>query len=236
MTAGVGLIYIKPLYVILMKNGLGNQKVCKTLIKHGHVYVNNIICMNTMYAVQINDIIHVDNQSINSHPFVYIMMNKPKGYICSNQNEKYPSVFNLIDRKDCHCVGRLDHDTTGLLLITNDQSLSKRLLLPQNHIEKYYEVKTLKPLNENIIQIFYQGVIIDNDYQCLSSDLTIIDDYHCIVKICEGKYHQIKKMFLSCQNKVISLKRIQFHHLTLDPYLDEGEYRLLSYKELELIS
>ncbi len=236
MTVGAELIYIKPLYLILMKNNLGNYKMCKTLIKHGHVKVNDVICFNPDYPVQINDIIYVDNDIINSQPFVYIMMNKPKGYVCSNKDEKYPSVFHFINRNDCYCVGRLDYDTTGLLLITNDRSLSKKLLLPQHHIEKYYEVETLKPLDDSIVKLFQQGIIIDNDYQCLNSDLTIIDDYHCIVKVCEGKYHQIKKMFLSCHNQVISLKRTQFHQLILDPHLHAGEYRSLTYEELEMIS
>ncbi|MCD7893724.1 MAG: pseudouridine synthase [Erysipelotrichaceae bacterium] len=236
MTVGEELIYIKPLYLILMKNQLGNHKICKTLIKHGHVQINDQICLNPNTLIQLEDNIKVDNCLINSHPFIYMMLNKPKGYICSNIDEKYPSVLKLINRVDCYCVGRLDWDTTGLLLITNDSSLSKKLLLPHQHIYKSYEVETSKPLDVSIIKIFKQGVIIDHNYQCMSSELTIIDDYHCIVKICEGKYHQIKKMFLTCNNQVKSLKRIQFHHLTLDSKLNEGEYRLLTYKELEMIS
>ncbi|MCD7809721.1 MAG: pseudouridine synthase, partial [Erysipelotrichaceae bacterium] len=197
--------------------------------------VNHIIITDPNFIVQKDDMIEVNNQIINSQPFVYMMMNKPKGYICSNVDEKYPSVLNLINRDDCYCVGRLDQDTTGLLIITNDRSLSKKLLLPHKNIDKYYEVETLLPLNKSLIETFRQGIIIDNDYKCLSSDLTIVDDYHCIVKINEGKYHQIKKMFMSCNNKVISLKRIKFHHLTLDPLLKMGEYRFLTSKEMEML-
>ncbi|MCD7949391.1 MAG: pseudouridine synthase [Erysipelotrichaceae bacterium] len=226
-------MFTKSLYRILMKNGIGNYKTCKTLIKHEQVKVNQLIMTNCNYKVQKDDIIEVNGHIINSHPYIYIMMNKPKGYICSNVDEKYPSVLNLIDRDDCYCVGRLDQDTTGLLIITNDQSFSKRLLLPQNKVYKYYKVETLKPIDHTLTNIFKQGVIIDQNYRCSSSVLTIIDDYHCIVKINEGKYHQIKKMFMSCHNQVASLKRIQFHHLSLDPLLKMGEYRLLTDEEME---
>lgn len=158
------------------------------------------------------------------------MLNKPKGYICANYDKKEKCVVDLIDEKDCYCLGRLDKDTTGLLILTNDKSL-KKLLLPQNHIQKTYFVETLNLLNSENIQQFQQGIIIDKNKQCLPAKLEIIDDYHCLVTIEEGKYHQIKKMFLSINNKVISLKRISFGPLFLDKQLKEGQLRRLTNDE-----
>ena len=153
----------------------------------------------------------------------------------ANQDIKEKCVIDLIDNKECYCLGRLDKDTTGLLVITNDPTLSKKLLLPQNHIEKKYLVKTKEILNNNLIELFKNGIIIDQDIKCLPAKLEIIDNHHCFVTISEGKYHQIKKMFLSCNNQVISLKRIAFAGIKLDEDLNYGEYRSLTDKELKLL-
>lgn len=235
MIAGEDVILIKPLYLILMKNNLGNVKQCKMLVKHYHIYVNGVICTNSDYPVCKDDKIEYDGQMLNAQPFVYYMLHKPKGYICANRDQNYPCVTDLIDRDDCYCVGRLDKDTTGLLLLTNDPSLSKKLLLPQNHQEKTYLVTTSSPLKQNDVYRFQQGMIIDQDVKCLPAKLDIIDDYHCYVTICEGKYHQVKKMFLSLNNQVIELKRITFSNITLDPHLKEGDYRKLNEREMKYV-
>lgn len=233
MIAGEGEIPIKPLYAILMKNQLGNIKQCRTLIRHQRVKVNGKIIDNEKYQVQCFDQIEVDGQIINTTPFVYYMMNKPKGYICANHDSQYQCVIDLLAQKDCHCIGRLDKETTGLLFITNDKSLSKRLLLPDAHIEKTYLVTTLYPLQDILKEQFQAGVIIDRHIKCLPAILQIIDDYHCYVTLYEGKYHQVKKMFLSCQNVVIELKRVSFAKITLDVNLQEGEYRELTQLEFQ---
>lgn len=232
MIVGEDVILIKPLYLILMKNNLGNVKVCKTLIKHGHVFINHELCTNVNYCAQLDDLIEVDGQKIQSQPFVYYMLNKPKGYICASKDQHYPCVVDLIDRDDCYCLGRLDKDTTGLLILTNDASLSKKLLLPQNHCYKTYLVTTAQKIHLQYIEWFEEGIIIDQDIKCLPAKLEIIDDYHCYVTLQEGKYHQVKKMFLSCQNKVIELKRISFGNIKLDASLKEGEARELTHQEI----
>jgi len=235
MIVGEGEIHIKDLYYVLMKNGMGNAKQCKTLIKHQKVYVNNKVVTDSQYQVCEDDHIICNNVSVNAQPFLYYMMNKPKGYICANHDLKHSCVIDIIKHQDCFCVGRLDKDTTGLLFITNDPSLSKRLLLPSSHIKKVYQVTTRDPIHFEMIKLFEQGVIIDQNTQCLPAKLLIEDSFHCQVTIYEGKYHQIKKMFLSCGNQVIELKRIQFHHLILDETLAEGEYRSLTQKELQYL-
>src|SRR5699024_880726 len=118
---------IKDLYYVLMCCNLGNVNKCKNLIKSSRIRVNNQIIKDIRYQVDIDDVIVFDGVEL-KWPFVYYMLNKPKGYICANHDKKYKCVIDLIDRDDCYCLGRLDIDTTGLLLITNDKTLSKRLL------------------------------------------------------------------------------------------------------------
>lgn len=226
---------IKFLYLVLMKNHLGNHKYCRMLIRHQRVTVNHQIMRDPYYQVLPNDVIEVDRCVIHSMPFVYYMMNKPHGYICANHDKHHHCLTELIEEEDCYCVGRLDKDTTGLILLTNDSSLSKKLLLPQNHVEKIYEVTTRNPLVEGLIECFQKGVIIDHHQKCLPSLLTILDDYHAHVTLREGKYHQVKKMFLSLDNEVVALKRIAFADIMLDPSLKEGEYRSLTQEEMKVL-
>lgn len=217
-----------------MHNNLGNAKECKTLIKHQLIKVNNQIITDYKYQVKFDDQITYNDNTLKAQPFNYYMLNKPAGYICANKDVIKKCVTDLIDG-DCYCLGRLDQDTTGLLLLTNDPTLSKRLLLPQNHVSKTYLVTTKDVLDNNLISKFAGGIIIDKTVECLPAKLKIIDDHHCYITINEGKYHQIKKMFLSCQNEVIALKRIEFAKIKLDPSLNEGQYRCLNKEELELL-
>lgn len=233
MIVGEEGIHIKPLYSILMKNNLGNIKQCKTLIKHHHVYVNGKVMDCCHYIVNDNDEIQVFGKKICTQPFVYYMMNKPQGYVCANTDPYHLCVTDLIDRDDCVCVGRLDKETTGFLLLTNDKSFIKTLLLPQNHHPKTYFVTTRFPIDASYIEKFQSGIVIDRDICCLPAQLEIIDVYHCHVTLTEGKYHQIKKMFLSCQNEVVSLKRVAFAGILLDENLASGEYRQLNHEEFQ---
>lgn len=218
-----------------MKNKLGNVRECKTLIKHGLIRVNNVVIKDYKYLVKIDDIITYKEIQLKAQPFNYFMINKPAGYICANKDIKEKCVIDLINNKDCYCLGRLDKDTTGLLIVTDDSTLSKKLLLPQNHVQKKYLVSTKYELTDDIVGYFNKGVIIDKKIKCLPAELKIIDKYHCYVTISEGKYHQIKKMFLSCKNQVNTLKRIEFGQIKLDKNLDAGQYRALTNEELVLL-
>ena len=213
-----------------MYNNLGNTKECKTLIKHGLIQVNGVVETNCKRKIQEEDILIYQGKKLESQPFNYLMLNKPKGYLCANKDEKEKCVVELIDYLDCFCLGRLDRDTTGLLILTNDKSL-KKLLLPQNHVKKTYLVETKERLKKEDQEAFKRGIIIDQRIQCLPAKLEIIDDYHGYVTIEEGKYHQIKKMLLSLKNEVVSLKRISFDEILLDENLSEGMSRPLNKEE-----
>ena len=195
---------MKDLYYVLMYNRLGNVKQCKTLIKHGLIKVNGLV--ETDAKITEDDCIEYQNRILNSQPFTYIMLNKTQGYICANKDEKEKCVIDLIEEKDCFCLGRLDRDTTGLLLLTNDKSL-KKLLLPQNHVDKVYLVEAKRRLSKKDKEIFARGIVIDENIQCLPA------------------------MFLSLNNEVVSLKRISFDQIQLDSSLKEGDYRFLTKEE-----
>ena len=224
---------IKDLYYVLMKNKLGNHKICKTLIRHGEIRVNDQVITDVRYPVKTDDIIMYHHIQLNAQPFVYYMMNKPADYLCANHDKYHQCVIDLIGREDCYCLGSLDIDTTGLLIITNDTSLSKKLLLPQNHQPKTYLVTTRFPIDENSIYRFEMGIVIDQDICCLPAQLELINTHQCYLTLHEGKYHQVKKMFLSCQNEVVDLKRIAFAGLVLDASLGYGEYRQLNQDEFQ---
>lgn len=215
-----------------MKNNLGNAKVCKTLIKHKSIQVNNCIIDDPHYPIYGNEYIIFNSKELKSQAFTYIMLNKPSGYISANHDKKYPCVIDLIENKHCYCLGRLDIDTTGLLILTDDKSLSKKLLLPDNHVEKTYLVGVNHQLDDYLKDLFDKGIIIDNTVMTKSAKYEHIDDTHCLLTITEGKYHQVKKMFISCGYKVTSLKRISFGSICLDETLKEGEFRHLTHDEI----
>jgi 16S rRNA pseudouridine516 synthase len=216
-----------------MKNNIGNRKQCISFIKKGCVSVNREIIYDIKYKVKEQDIVMYNQQILKSQPFLYYMFNKPAGYVSANKDKNYPCVLDFFDEKDLVIIGRLDIDTTGLMILSNNKSLVKKLLLPKNHISKKYYVETLYPLKYENINDFYNGIMIDQNVLCKSADLEIIDSHHCYITLFEGKYHQIKKMFLSINNQVVSLKRVMMKNIVLDHTLNEGEYRLLSKEEIE---
>lgn len=225
---------MKDLYYILMYNNLGNVKQCKTLIKHGLIQVNGLVETDSKRKIQEEDLLVYQGKRLKSQPFHYIMLNKPQGYLCANKDKKEKCVTDLIEYQDCFCLGRLDRDTTGLLILTNDKSL-KKLLLPQNHVKKTYLVETKEKIRKEDQEAFKRGIIIDQNILCLPAKLEILNDFHGYVTIEEGKYHQIKKMFLSLNNEVVSLKRMSFDEINLDKTLLEGMSRPLNKEERNML-
>lgn len=218
-----------------MKNGIGNKKQSYTLIKKGKIIVNDQVMLDPLYKVKSTDMIKYHDLTLDSQPLVYYMFNKPKGYISANHDKIYPCVLDFFKRKDLSIVGRLDRDTTGLMILTNDKSIIKKVTMPQNHFPKKYFVEVLNKLNDEDIEKCQKGITIDKTILCQPSLLEIIDDHHCYLTIYEGRYHQIKKMFLSLNNRVISLKRLNIGEITLDPRLIEGEYRSLTNDEISIL-
>lgn len=219
----------------LSHSGYGSRKDVKKLIKDKLVKVNNIIITSDSININENsDIILVDDEQVTFKEFYYLLINKPEGYISSTEDEKYPAVTNLIgeyQQFNLAPVGRLDVDTTGLCLLTNNGKLNHFLLSPRSHVDKEYEVEVNYPLEDKLIDKFKKGVVIDEDYRCLPAELIIKDEYHCNVIIHEGKFHQIKKMFASFGYTVMKLNRIRMSFLTLGN-LKISEYRELTDEEI----
>ena len=183
------------------------------------------------------------DQIIQGYEHTYLMLHKPAGVVTANKDKKLPTVMELlppdIQSDKLYAVGRLDRDTTGLLLLTDNGPLGFQLLHPQYHVDKSYQVEVNGPLTSDHIQKFKDGIVFLDGTTCKPAQLEILDisptESHASITISEGKFHQVKKMFLSVGVKVTSLKRIQFGDFTLNPDLAEGNYRPLNQKELQII-
>ncbi len=210
----------------------------KNLIKKGQVTVNRNIIKDPGYIVdEDNDICTLGGTVVEYHKYHYIMLNKPDGYVCSSDEKGQHSILELIDepyRDRLFPIGRLDKDTTGLLILTDDGPLSHKLLAPKKHVDKEYEIISKEPVTGEMIEKFSEGIDIGDEKLTLPAVLKITDDeYHSNIILHEGRYHQIKRMFEACGNLVLSLNRIRMKNLLLDPKLKQGEYRALTQYETE---
>lgn len=225
---------------LLAHSGFGTRKEVKEYIKKGFVTVNGEITKKDKLQVEPEiDVICVDGETITYEEFVYYMLNKPAGYVSATEDNLYPTVVELIDdyyRNDLFPVGRLDVDTEGLLLLTNDGILAHQLLSPKKHCPKVYYAKIKGIVTDKDVQAFLDGITID-DYQCQSAKLKILHTDQTTseieVTIYEGKFHQVKKMFIARGKEVTYLKRIRMKELDLDNSLRLGEYRRLTDEELD---
>lgn len=218
----------------LAHNGFGSRNDVKKLLKDGHVLVNGEVVVKASMKIDVNkDIVIVDDEAISYQEKVYIMLNKPSGYICSHDARHYPSVLELIDDyyHDLIIVGRLDVDTEGLLLISNDGKLSHRVAHGKNDIYKKYYVELKDVFDQSYIEEFKAGIAL-SDAILKPAFIEMIDDKSLYISISEGRYHQVKRMMNYAQNEVIYLARIQIGDLILDENLELGEYRELTDEEL----
>ena len=182
-------------------------------------------------------------RQIQGYEHNYLMLHKPNGVVTASKDKKLPTVMDLVPKNiqsgQLYAIGRLDRDTTGLLLLTDNGPLGFQLLHPQYHVDKSYQVKVNGPLTSDHIQKFKDGIVFLDGTTCKPAQLEILDisptESHASITISEGKFHQVKKMFLSVGIKVTSLKRVQFGDFTLDPELAKGQYRPLNPEELEII-
>ncbi|MDE5670419.1 MAG: rRNA pseudouridine synthase [Eubacterium sp.] len=215
----------------------------KSLIRSGKVFVNGVCEKSSARKLdEERDILNVNGKEIKFRRFVYIMMNKPKGVISSTDGRKMneKTVVDILPddmkRKNLFPAGRLDKDTTGFVLITDDGEFAHKILSPKNHIPKTYIASLDKPFDESIKKAFEKGVTIGSD-ECLPAVLEAVNGDYKTAKVIirQGMYHQIKRMFKSFGIEVMELKRIRMGKLSLDDTLSEGECRFLDEFELELI-
>ena len=214
----------------------------KKLIQKGGVLVNSApIRVADLKIDPEKDEVQVCGQKIEYRKFVYLMLNKPEGFVSATEDRKEKTVLDLIgeefSHRDLFPAGRLDKDTVGFVLLTDDGDFAHRILSPKNHVPKTYIAKTDKPCDDEVVRVFEEGAKLSDGTVCLKAELEFLNDEKtlCKVIICEGMYHQIKRMFASCGRTVVSLERVKMGNLELDASLKRGEYRELSKDELELI-
>ena len=168
--------------------------------------------------------------------FVYIMLNKPTGYVSATDDKSLPFVTELLDERyrkmELFPVGRLDKDTVGLMILTNDGKLAHSLLSPRHHVEKKYYFEADEPLPESAVEAFRKGIVLRDGYECKEAEIELYDGKKSgIITLTEGKYHQIKRMIASFNNRVTYLERVSFGKILLDRTLSRGEWRHLTKEE-----
>jgi len=223
---------------ILVRETGYSRKDIKILVKNKRIKVNDEIVFKSDIKISDNDVIKLDDNIIELKEFVYLVLNKPKGYVSATEDDSNLTVLDLIDDKYRHRnlfpAGRLDKDTTGLMIITDDGVFAHNILSPKKHIEKTYNVKIDIPITNEMIIGFKNGVeLIDGE--CKSATLEKTGEYTGKVTLTEGRYHQIKRMFGCFSAKVVELERIKMGNFYLPNDLELGSFRELTEEELKQI-
>lgn len=224
--------------VVCNQTGFSRKEV-KELVRKKKITVNGKIILKS--DIKINpdiDRIMIDEEQIRVKKNIYLMLNKPKGYISATEDRSMTTVLDLVPKEYSHRnlfpAGRLDKDTTGLMIITDDGAFAHNILSPQKHVKKTYNVIIDIPLTDEMIEGFKEGVIL-NDGVCKSSILEKTGEYKGIVTLTEGRYHQIKRMFGCFGAKVIELERIGMGNFMLPSDLELGKCREFTLEELKKV-
>ncbi|EKI3481542.1 rRNA pseudouridine synthase [Listeria monocytogenes] len=225
---------------LLSHTGFGSRKEVKPLLKSGAVVVNGTIQKDSKTQVNPDkDQVTVHGTPVVYQEFVYFMLHKPQNVVSATEDNVSETVIDLLAQEDTLTdpfpVGRLDKDTEGLLIITNDGTLAHNLLSPKKHIDKTYYAKIDGDVTLADVEAFAAGIELDDGYTCKPACLEIITPNEINVTIQEGKFHQVKRMFAARGKKVSYLKRISMGNLQLDESLGLGEYRPLTESELAIL-
>ncbi len=226
----------------LADTGMGTRSEARAFIKKGLVSVNKAIIKDPGIKVDENrDVVSLSGSEITYKKYQYFMMNKPQGYVSATEDKKEHTVLELIKengKKDLFPVGRLDKDTEGLLLISNDGDMAHKLLSPAKHVGKVYYAKVSKAVTEEHVKKFAEGMTLSGGLVLKPGELKILkcgEESEIELKIYEGRFHQVKRMFEAIGMKVLYLKRISMGSLTLDEGLKPGAYRRLTDEEVRAL-
>lgn len=217
-----------------------NRQAARQLLASGRVQVDDAVVCDGLCEVSQFSRIEVDNELLQAGKAArYFMLHKPIGVVSATEHEQHRTVLDLLDEPDkaeLHLAGRLDLNTSGLLLITNDGQWSRRLTEPRSRLGKVYRVETEKPITPEYIEVFARGLYFAyEDLTTLPAELVILDSHSALLTLHEGRYHQVKRMFGHFQNKVIGLHRLSMGAIQLDPQLAPGQYRTLTAAEIACI-
>lgn len=222
---------------LLAGTGKWSRREVKALVRQGLVRVDGRLAASAEDKLDpAAAIITVAGETVALHRFTYVMLHKPAGVLTATEDRKQPTVLDLLPpelrRIGLAPVGRLDKDTEGLLLLTNDGELAHRLLSPKYHVEKRYLARVDGELSAADAEAFARGMTLGDGLECLPAGLEVLPDRVCIVTLREGKFHQVKRMLAARGAPVLYLKRLSMGPLTLDDSLAAGAYRLLRAEEI----
>ena len=228
---------------VLHDNGFGTRSSIKKMLHKKECYVNGVRIIDSSFKIEDCDEVCIEGEVINLKKYIYIMLNKASGYVTSTKDPEYKTVMELLPQKwasrNLFPVGRLDIDTEGLLILTNDGIFAHKVISPKYNIVKKYYVRLKREFDEEefeqVRKNFTSGIVFKNGYKCLPATLERHEKDGYVVGISEGKYHQVKKMFLCVNNEVVYLKRISIGGLILDETLGIGKTRELTKEEVESV-
>ena len=217
-----------------------NRQAARQLLASGRVKVDGAVVCDGLCEVSQFSRVEVDNELLQTGKAArYFMLHKPIGVVSATAHEQHRTVLDLLDEPDkaeLHLAGRLDLNTSGLLLITNDGQWSRRLTEPRSRLGKVYRVETEQLITPEYIEVFARGLYFAyEDLTTLPAELVILDSHSALLTLHEGRYHQVKRMFGHFQNKVIGLHRLSMGAIQLDPQLAPGQYRALTEAEIACI-
>lgn len=223
----------------LASRGVGTRKEVQKLIKSGAVTADGAVCKTIDRKIDPdNTVVLVNGQAV-GEKYIYIMMNKPAGVVSATEDKRDKTVIDILPdqlkRRGLFPAGRLDKDTEGLLIITNDGELAHRMLSPKKHVEKRYVATVDGEINDVIIKRFERGIELSDGYKCMPAKLELMtknDNGIGTVTICEGKFHQVKRMFSACGLNIVHLQRISIGNLYLDSNLPIGDCKTLTNLEI----
>lgn len=218
---------------------LMTRSQAKEAIKKGRVTVEGKVLKDASQNITETAVLTLDGKPIVYNKFVYLMLNKPAGFICATEDGRgQPTVSELIGDyavRELFSVGRLDKDTVGLLIMTNNGTLAHELLSPKKHVSKKYLLNTDIPFTVDDINAVREGIVIEGGYKTLPAELEIFDEKSAYITLHEGKFHQIKLMMKALGKNVTFLERVKFAGIPLDRNLERGQWRLLSEKEIAIL-
>lgn len=229
---------MKRLDAVLSACSVGSRSEVKALIRKGKVSVNGTVVRDVSFAVTDSDEVRVNGIVTDTSEFVYLMLNKPCGFVSTTDADE-ENVLSFVPselfRKGMFPVGRLDKDTSGLIFLTNDGAFSHMLTSPSRHVEKEYIATLERPLDEICFEFFAEGMTLKDGFTTRPAKLERLGEKKARIVISEGKYHQVRRMFACCGNRVETLKRVRIGGVELDPTLEEGAVRKLTAEELDLL-
>lgn len=230
-------VYNERIDKILSACGIMTRREAKEAARKGRITVDGVKINDSGKKITQDNVLAVDGNTVAYSTYVYVILNKPKGYVCTTDSRDGTPVLTLFEglfgSRNVSPVGRLDKDTTGALLLTDNGKLGHALLTPQRHVEKEYMCETLLPVSEDYVSRFKDGVDIGEPEKTAPAKLIITGENTALLTVTEGKFHQVKRMFAAVGNKITGLHRTKFASIPSPE--NPGEWRFLSEEEIELL-